>query len=52
MIFLSVLPSVFMEEENCTTDLSGTDDMISKNSSETTRNIKIINSNKAVKKKK
>lgn len=39
-----------MEDENCATDLSGIDDMTSKNSSETTTNIKIINTNKAVKK--
>lgn len=39
-----------MKEENCATDWSGIGDMISKSSSETTMNIKIINTNKAVQK--
>lgn len=34
----------------CATDLNGIGDMISKNSSETTMNIKIMNTDKAVKK--
>lgn len=38
------------EREKYTTNLNGIDDMISKNSSETTTNIEIINTYKAIKK--
>lgn len=47
--FLSFTTSIY-EREKCATSLNGIGDMMSKNSSETIMNIKIINIDKAIKK--